>query len=128
MKKSLQIFSIVALAMAGGVAPACADPLVLDRIRQDLPPGWQLIVEERKGEMGHPHGLDEPLFRADFVNPHQHISVPSVGDAPKKLNPRIQLYFYSIDSKSHVMEVIEAERIYSWDIPVYFGEDRFSSS
>jgi hypothetical protein len=124
MRKTLQVMSFMALAAAGGLAPACAESLVLHNIRQDLPPGWKLDVIEQEGEKGHPHGLDEPLFRADFTNPHQQILAPSSGNTPRKLNPRIQLYFYGLDSKSHVMKVIERERKYSWDIPIYFGETK----
>jgi len=75
------------------------------------------VVVEHENEKGHPHGLDEPIFRADFSNPSRTFS--SHGE---KLCPLIQLYFYDIGSKTHVMQVIEKERLYSWNIPVYFGE------
>lgn len=121
MRETLQIVSFVALTTAS-IARASADPLMEDKLRQDLPPGWQLVVVEQERQKGHPHGLDEPLFRADFTNPGKQIMVPSSGDVPRKLNPRIQLYFYGLDSKSHVMKVIERERKCSWDVPIYFGE------
>jgi hypothetical protein len=35
-------------------------------IRKWLSDGWTCTLLSEKGEMGHPHGLEEPLFRLDF--------------------------------------------------------------
>jgi hypothetical protein len=68
------------------------------------------------------HGLEEPLFRADFVNPTATLDT----NRGTKVNPTIPLYFYDIADRPKVMEVVRKEMIYSWDIPVYFGEtDRY---
>ncbi len=71
------------------------------------------------GMMGHPHGLDEPLFRADFVNPHQQFKAYS---ADRLANPRVRLCFYDIKDQERIKAIIKTEEIYSWDIPVYFAE------
>jgi hypothetical protein len=100
---------------------ALDEPLIITQIRSHLPNDWKCTVEKQEGKKGHPHGLDEPVFRADFSNPHQTVDAPRA-DGGKAPNPLIPLYFYNIHSKARVMEVIDKERIYSWDIPIYFGE------
>lgn len=108
-------------AWAKDARPPREPPLVL-QVRAHLPDGWTCTVVKEKGKMGHPHGLEEPLFRADFTNARQTFPFPSRKDRPKTVHPRIPLYFYPIRSKGDVMEVIHKERVYSWDIPIYFGE------
>lgn len=92
-------------------------PLLISRIQEGLPDGWECVVEKTSGQKGHPHGLKEPVFRVDFTNPNA-----TIPGRPNNMNPSIQLYFYPIESKPHVMTVIDKERMYSWDIPIYFGE------
>ena len=124
MRKMLQIASGALLVMVvggGGPAPPAADPPLIGRIRQHLPKGWQCVVVKEAGKMGHPHGLREPVFRADFSRPDQTFDAFR-GPQKKSLNPGVQLYFYAIGSKADVMKVIDRERIYSWNIPIYFGE------
>jgi len=94
---------------------------LISQIRGDLPEGWQCASVHQDGEKGHPHGLAEPLFRTDFSAPEQSFQTPQ-GDKRGKVSPLIQLYFYDIATKAHVLNVIDKERIYSWDIPIYFGE------
>jgi len=98
--------------------PAPGEALLVSRIRIDLPDEWQCTIETKEGQKGHPHGLDELLFRVDFSNPDKTFYDRFKG----KLSPLIQLYFYEISSKAHIMRVIEKEKEYSWNIPIYFGE------
>lgn len=117
----------VALAvpcLLGGCAstrPAARDDPLISRIRRDLPQDWTCTVQQNAGRKGHPHGLEEPRFRADLTNASRTFE-RRLGKMRKELNPVIPLYFYDIRSKAHVMEVIEKERNYSWNIPIYFGE------
>ena len=124
MRSMLQILSgalLVAVVGGGGPASPTADPPLIGRIREHLPKGWQCVVVREQGQKGHPHGLREPVFRADFSLPDQQFDARR-GLQEKSLNPRVQLYFYAIGSKADVMKVIDRERIYSWNIPIYFGE------
>jgi hypothetical protein len=113
------------------LAPSCAKksvapdeaPLVSE-LRRQLTDRWECVVVQQDGQKGHPHGLDEPLFRVDFRNPHSSFPARWKRDEPKDLNPSIQLYFYDAAEKAHVMEVIHKERLYSWNIPIYFGETK----
>jgi hypothetical protein len=125
MRRALVAFSILVFALTAtsraDKTRALGEPVVISRIRKDLPNAWQCAVLHQNGEKGHPHGLKEPLFRADFSAPKQSLTPPK-GDRRGNLSPLIQLYFYNIRHRSHVLEVIEEERVYSWDIPIYFGE------
>ena len=94
---------------------------LISQIRKDLPSGWQCRVVQQDGAKGHPHGLAEPLLRVDFSAPEQSFQSP-IGGRRDRVSPLIQLYFYDIATKAHVLEVIDKERVYSWDIPIYFGE------
>ncbi|MCD4777105.1 MAG: hypothetical protein K8S15_13795 [Candidatus Aegiribacteria sp.] len=89
-----------------------------NRMQDSLPDGWECTIVDQDGHKGHPQGLDEPLFRVDFINP----DVLFDADRRIGLNPTIQLYFYDINSKPDVMKVIGEQSLYSWDIPIYFGE------
>jgi hypothetical protein len=95
-----------------------SEPPVIAAIRRDLPSGWQCDVVKERGKTGHPHGLAEPLFRVDFTNPQQAF------ESPIGKNPCVQLYFYDIAEKGHVLQVIKKEAIYSWNVPEYFGETK----
>ena len=110
----LVLFVIVCIAMGCTSKPVS----FVNRMQGSLPDGWECTIVYQDGQKGHPQGLDEPLFRADFINP----DVSFDADRRTGLNPTIQLYFYDIDSKLHVMKVIAEQSLYSWDIPIYFGE------
>jgi hypothetical protein len=88
-------------------------------VRAVLPKGWKCTVITESGKMGHPHGLEEPAFRIDFVNPTEVFEDQLLR---KRLHPTLRLHFYRIGDKRHILEKIEAEKIYSCDIPIYFSE------
>ena len=118
-----RIAYFILFAFLGGCAinPSPDGDALVSQIRRDLPFGWQCRVIQKNGEKGHPHGLGEPIMRMDLSSPEQ--SFPNTKGARRKtLSPLIQLYLYDIADKTHVQEVIEKERLYSWDIPIYFGE------
>lgn len=118
-----RIAYLILLAFLGGCAISSSpnENDLVSQIQRDLPPGWQCTVIQKNGEKGHPHGLGEPMIRMDLSSPDQ--SFPNAKGARRKtLSPLIQLFLYHIADKPHVLEVIEKERLYSWDIPIYFGE------
>ncbi len=87
-------------------------------IHDVLPAGWELQVIDQTGTMNPPHGLNEPLFRIDFVD-HTHQFKDS---GERVYNPSLRLYFYDIQEKDAVLNTIEAEKMFSWDVPIYFDE------
>ncbi|MBX7245279.1 MAG: ankyrin repeat domain-containing protein [Candidatus Sumerlaeaceae bacterium] len=90
-------------------------------LRSQLPPGWTCTVTTEPGRMGHPHGLGEPMFRLDFEN--RDVKFPAEHGAISKgqLSPCLRLHFHSIDEQREIERVVEAERVYSWDIPTTYA-------
>ncbi len=39
------------------------EPLLIGHIRRELPKGWECTLVREPGLKGHPHALNEPLFR-----------------------------------------------------------------
>lgn len=94
------------------------------QIRAVLPKGWECSVISEPGRMGHPHGLEEPLFRMDFINRNESFQADGLPGEKRRLHPSMRLHFHRIQDKQRIMKVIEAERLYSWDIPIYFSETK----
>lgn len=93
---------------------------ILD-IEKSLPEAWQSRIITEKGEMGSPHGLEEPVARVDFINALDKSEFEFMDD---KNHLSLRLYFYDIAEKQKIMQIIEKEAIYSWCIPVYFDETK----
>lgn len=93
-------------------------------IKAILPKGWECSVISEPGKMGHPHGLEEPLFRVDFINQQESFQADGLPREKRRLHPSMRLHFHRIQDKQRIMKVIEAERLYSWDIPIYFSETK----
>ena len=100
---------------------------VAAEIRKQLPEGWSLTLIDEKGKMGHPHGLEEPLFRIDFVN--TNLAVKETDrihgtNGISIMHPNLRLHFHSRADRDKTLEIIRKENVYSWDIPTLFGETR----
>ncbi len=87
-------------------------------IQSVLPEGWKMELIAQEGLMVPPHGLNEPLFRIDFVDRTHQFEA----QGGQMRFPSLRLYFYDIQGKGAVLEAIEQKKIYSWDIPDYFDE------
>ncbi len=123
MTRTVFALSVSALALLLSAhayqIPYVPEPSSISRIRQEMPGGWQCILIREYGKKGHPHGLKRPILRADFTAPQR-----SFLDEGKRVSPLIQLYLYDIRDKHYVLWVIDRERFFSWDIPIYFGETK----
>ncbi len=86
-------------------------------IQSVLPEGWKLRVIDWEGGMDPPHGLNEPLFRVDFIDPTHEFE-----NQGGMRYPSLRLYFYDIQEKDTVLKTIEQEKMFSWDVPAYFDE------
>ncbi len=84
-----------------------------------MPNDWTLTVITETGKMGHPHGLEEPVFRIDFTDQTRTFITSAT-----ELHPYLRLYFYRINDKEKILGIIQQESIYSWDIPTYFAETK----
>jgi hypothetical protein len=88
-------------------------------IHEVLPPGWEMRLISANTKP--PHGLGEPLFRLDFTDTVNKFS-QSMTTENYHVSPSLRLFFYDIAEKDVVLAVIEDEKIYSWDVPVYYAE------
>jgi hypothetical protein len=100
-----------------------ADKVAAD-IRQILPKGWECIAITEKGKMGHPHGLEEPRFRLDFINTNETFRVEVLPRYTNLVHPNLRLHFHDVQEREHVLRTVEAEQIYSWTIPTLFCETK----
>ncbi|MBN2074271.1 MAG: hypothetical protein JW762_01845 [Dehalococcoidales bacterium] len=89
-------------------------------IHEILPLGWEMMLTTQES-MQPPHGLGEPLFRLDFTDTINKFNVEH-GIESIDISPGLRLVFYDIDDKQLIMDIIETEKIYSWDIPQYYDE------
>ena len=131
MRRVLPVGLIVAVAtVAGGSAlsaqsgqkPQSAAESVAAAVRTHLPDGWTCTLIAEPGKMGHPHGLEEPLFRLDFENPATTFRDDIGSGTTRMVHPNLRLHFHAIADRERILRTIEAERVYSWDIPTLFAE------
>jgi hypothetical protein len=130
MKTAVGLFTVLFALNIANAAETNALPSgqsVAEEIRKELPDGWSLTLIDEKGKMGHPHGLEEPLFRIDFVNTNVVIKEArqmNGTNATTSFHPNLRLHFHSQADREQTLKVIEKEKIFSWDIPTLFGETK----
>lgn len=97
------------------------EPQVVRDIRTRLPAGWDCLVYQASDVKAVPHGLGKPVFQVVATNANLSF-VESEAPRLIKRSPVIPLYFYRHSEKADLMKIIEKESLYSWSIPIYFGE------
>jgi hypothetical protein len=104
--------------------PTNIEPQVVRKIRAQLPAGWNCAMYQSNGVTAVPHGLGKPVFQVVTSNTNLSFSFVKFPDAPRPAmqSPIIPLYFYRHSDKVEIMKIIERESMYSWSIPIYFGE------
>jgi hypothetical protein len=117
--KRIYILSLT-LVMLLALMAACTNTRnsFITGMHDALPIGWEMKVIDRKGAMEPPHGLDEPVFRIDFINHTEKFN--DIGG--REIFPNLRLYFYDLTQRDAILKIIEDERIYSWNVPDYFDE------
>ena len=98
------------------------EPQIVQDIRGKLPAGWNCQAHKSNDVKVVPHGLGKPVFQV--VASNTNLSFVMVTNASHRTmqSPVIPLYFYRHSEKASIMKQIEMERLYSWSIPIYFGE------
>jgi len=104
------------------VSPTRAERVAAD-IQNCIPSGWTCTLISEKGKMGHPHGLEEPLFRLDFVNTNLTFR-EEMASGSERVHPNLRLHFHDAADRDRILKTIEAEQSYSWAIPILFGETK----
>lgn len=105
------------------VSLAGAEGVALD-LQNAIPKGWTCTLVSQKGKMGHPHGLEEPLFRLDFANTNLTFRGEITPGQSQLMHPNLRLHFHAIAERERILKTIKAEQIYSWDIPILFAETK----
>ena len=96
---------------------------IVAELRKILPEDWTCQLITTPGDMGHPKGLAEPLFRIDFTNaavsPLTYggaLDIP--GDKWPALHPSFRLQFYALADKTRIRQVENK----FWDGPIEVAE------
>ncbi len=121
----LPFFAAVVLVFAdGGAAPQSTAEGVAADIQKQIPQGWKCSLISENGKMGHPHGLEEPLFRLDFVNTNLAFREETKPGKVDLVHPNLRLHFHAIAERERILKTIQGEGAYSWDIPILFAETK----
>jgi hypothetical protein len=110
-------------AKLAGTAQTPGDAVAAE-IRKILPEGWTCTVVSEKGKMGHPHGLEEPVFRLDLENTHVAFREETDPGQVMMVHPNLRLHFHPSADRERILKTIEAERPYSWAIPTLFADTK----
>ena len=94
----------------------------IDQFCSAVPDGWACeIIQDNFNPIDIPQGADNPDVIIKFINPEREFTY-SVGE--KQLNPSLILNFYSIKHKAELIDFIKSQQVYSWCIPMYYGETK----
>jgi len=83
------------------------------------PSGWECeIIEDNFSLNDIPKNADIPVAIIKFKNLTREID----GFPDSKINPSLTIIFYSINKKQALLDFIKSQQLYSWCIPIYYGE------
>ncbi len=84
-----------------------------------IPEGWNCeIIQDNFDINDIPGNADNPIAIIKYRN--LHIEFTKINDT--KINPSLILDFYSIKQKQKLIDLIKSQQMYSWCIPIYYGE------
>jgi hypothetical protein len=115
------LLGVICWASALAGESATAGPPLLRELRAKLPAGWSYTVYQGNEVKQVPHGMGKPVFEFIASNTNASFAKDPVA-GPAVQNPVVPLYFYPQALKPEIMKHIEKEKVYSWAIPIYFGE------
>jgi len=85
------------------------------------PDGWDCeIIQDYFDINDYPKNSDKPVAIIKYKNLNREF----VSFADTKLNPSLILDFYSIKQKQELIDFIKSQQMYSWCIPIYYGETK----
>jgi hypothetical protein len=94
-------------------------PATLEDFCNVKPDGWECeIIEDNFSLHDIPNNADIPVAIIKFKNlTREFIAFPD-----SKINPSLTIVFYSINKKHALIDFIKSQQLYSWCIPLYYGE------
>jgi hypothetical protein len=83
------------------------------------PEGWQCFISTSDFDVQKiPQKAETPIAIIEFQNPN--IEFTSYTD--RKVHPSLIIDFYEIGRKQELKDIITSQQLYSWCIPIYYGE------
>jgi hypothetical protein len=83
--------------------------------------GWECLLFKNDFSPGDiPRNADKPVAIIKYKNPSREFTISD----NIKVNPSLTLDFYSIKQKEALIGFIKSQLMYSWCIPVYYGETK----
>lgn len=93
----------------------------LDDFCTAAPAGWDCeIIQENFNLNDIPRNADQPMAIIKYINRDKKFT--SFGST--EVNPSLILNFYPISKKEELIRFIRSQQIFSWCIPVYYGETK----
>jgi hypothetical protein len=83
------------------------------------PDGWECEIIENKFSINDiPKNADIPIAIIKFTNPNSEFT----GFSDSIVYPSLTIDFYSINKKQELLNFIKSQQVFSWCIPIYYGE------
>ena len=90
----------------------------LPGLAEQLPGGWTVEFDLDPNISIIPHGMNMPLFAGYFTDSTRLLDC----EATVREYPHLFLYFYSITQKDIIDSIVAEESVFSWCIPVLYGQ------
>lgn len=91
----------------------------LDEFCSVIPTGWECeIIQDTFNANLIPANASTPIAIVKYINLNREFS--GIGDT--EINPSLILDLYSIKQKEELIQFIKSQQMYSWCIPIYYGE------
>ncbi len=121
MKTLFQLFSITVFFTLFNRCDKNEPNPVLDDFCTVAPAGWDCeIIQENFNMNNIPKNAEQPIAIIKYINRDKKFT--SFGST--EVNPSLILNFYPISKKEELIRFIRSQQIFSWCIPVYYGETK----
>lgn len=96
-----------------------ADLPTFEEFSKIKPTGWECKISTENFDVKSiPKGAPQPIAIVKYTNP----TIECEGLMNQKTNPSLILNVYPANRKSELLEFIKSQRMFSWCIPIYYGE------
>lgn len=86
------------------------------------PIGWECeIIQENFNDNDIPKNADQPIAIIKYINSDKKFAYFGTG---VEVHPSLKLNFYPISKKDELIAFIKSQQIFSWCIPIYYGETK----
>jgi len=86
------------------------------------PIGWECeIIQENFDENDIPKNAGQPIAIIKYFNSDKKFAYFGTGT---EVHPSLTLNLYPIEKKSDLIALIKSQQIFSWCIPIYYGETK----